>query len=161
MKETYLVRLLQFCGVLYLTFAFVAPLPSAVRNWALVVSASSKLQDIPLTDLVKFCKGTQKAWPDGKHFTIVIHDPESPEMRSAVQKLFGVDAVEVKPLVAKLNEPRTVIKVVQSDEDLMRTVEATPGAVGLVDVYAINSSIKVLRIDGKLPFDAGYALKGN
>jgi hypothetical protein len=161
MKETYLVRLLQFCVVLCLTFAFVAPLPSAVRNWALVASVSSKAQDIPLAELVKFCKGTQKVWPDGRNFTIVIHDPELPEMRSAVQKLFGVDAVEVKPLVAKLNEPRTMIKVVQSDEELMRTVEATPGAVGLVDVYAINSSVKVLRVDGKLPFDAGYALKGN
>lgn len=82
-------------------------------------------------------------------------------MRSAVEKLFGVDALEVKPLVAKLNESRTIIKVVQTDEDLMRTVEATPGAVGLMDVYAINSSVKVLRIDGKLPFDIGYALKGN
>jgi len=82
-------------------------------------------------------------------------------MRSAVQKLFGVDTVEVKPLVAKLNEPRTMIKVVQGDEDLMRTVGATPGALGLVDVYAINSSVKVLRVDGKLPFDVGYALKGN
>lgn len=82
-------------------------------------------------------------------------------MRLAVEKLFGVDALEVKPLVAKLNESRTIIKVVQTDEDLMRTVEATPGAVGLVDVYAINSSVKVLRIDGKLPFDTGYALKGN
>lgn len=82
-------------------------------------------------------------------------------MRSAVEKLFGVDALEVKAVVAKLNESRTVIKVVQTDEDLMRTVEATPGAVGLVDVYAINSSVKVLRIDGKLPFDTAYALKGN
>jgi len=82
-------------------------------------------------------------------------------MRSAVEKLFGVDVLEVKPLVARVNESRVVIKVVQSDEDLMRTVEATPGAVGLVDVYAINSSVKVLRIDGKLPFDTGYALKGN
>jgi ribosomal protein L23 len=82
-------------------------------------------------------------------------------MRSAVEKLFGVDVLEVKPLVAKVNESRVVIKVVQSDEDLMRTVEATPGAVGLVDVYAINSSVRVLRIDGKLPFDTGYALKGN
>jgi len=127
----------------------------------LVAPAGSKLQDIPLTDLVKFCKGTQKAWPDGKSFTIVMHDPESPDMRAAVQKLFGVDAVEMKTLVAKLNEARQVIKIVQSDEDLMRTVEATPGAVGLVDVYAINSSVKVLRIDGKLPFDAGYSLKGN
>ena len=48
-----------------------------------------------------------------------------------------------------------------SDEDLLRTVEATPGAVGILDVYAINSAVKVLRIDGKLPFDTGYALKGN
>ena len=53
-----------------------------------------------------------------------------------------------------------MIKIV-NDEDLMRTVEAFPGAVGLVDVYAINSSVKVLRIDGKLPFDVGFSLKGN
>jgi hypothetical protein len=44
---------------------------------------------------------------------------------------------------------------------LLRTVDSTPGAIGIVDVYAINSSVKVLRIDGKLPFDVGYALKGN
>jgi hypothetical protein len=44
---------------------------------------------------------------------------------------------------------------------LLRTVEATPGAVGILDVYAINSAVKVLRLDGKLPFDVGYALKGN
>jgi len=40
-------------------------------------------------------------------------------------------------------------------------VDVTPGAIGLVDVYAINSSVKVLRVDGKLPFDAGYVFKGN
>ena len=68
---------------------------------------------------------------------------------------------ELKPLLAKLNENRKVIQIVETDEDLFRAVEATPGAVGLVDVYAINSSVKVLRVDGKLPFDAGYALKAN
>ena len=56
---------------------------------------------------------------------------------------------------------REMVKVVGSDEDLLRTVGATPGSVGLIDVYAINSSVKVLRVDGKLPFDVGYALKGN
>jgi len=53
------------------------------------------------------------------------------------------------------------VKIAESDEDLLRAVEATPGAVGILDVYAINSSVKVLRVDGKLPFDVGYALKGN
>ena len=55
----------------------------------------------------------------------------------------------------------SVVRIVESDDDLLRTVEATPGAVGILDVYAINSTVKVLRVDGKLPFDVGYALKGN
>jgi len=82
-------------------------------------------------------------------------------MRVATQKLFGVSPGDVKALLAKLNEARPTVKIVENDEDLLRTVEATPGAVGIVDVYSINSSVKVLRVDGKLPFDLGYALKGN
>jgi len=132
-----------------------------MKNWALVVASGSKLQDVSLADLAKLCKGTQKTWPDGKSFTLVIHDPESPDMHTAVQKLFGVPPSEAKPLLAKLNESRPVVKIVDTDEDLFRTIVATPGAVGLVDVYSINSSVKVLRIDGKLPFDSGYVLKGN
>jgi ribosomal protein L23 len=155
------VRLLQLAVLVCLAVFSVAPLLAAMKNWAVIAPAGSKLQDLSLTDLAKLCKGTQKAWPDGKNFTIVMHDPESPEMRTAVQKLFGVAPTEVKPLVAKLNEARPVIKIVDNDDDLLRTVDATPGAVGLVDVYAINSSVKVLRIDGKLPFDSGYVLKGN
>ena len=91
----------------------------------------------------------------------MMHSPESPEMRSAVQVLFGVSPAEMKGFLASVNQSRTVIKIVDSDEDLLRTVLATPGAIGIVDVYAINSSVKVVRIDGKLPFDAGYALKSN
>jgi hypothetical protein len=134
---------------------------SAVKNMAVVASAGSKLQDVPLTELMKLCKGTQKTWADGRNFTLVMKDPESPEMHVAVQKLFGVSASEAKSVIAKLNETRAVVRVVESDQDLLRTVEATPGAVGILDVYAINSAVKVLRLDGKLPFDVGYALKGN
>src|SRR6267378_1183846 len=136
----------------------VAP---AVKNMAVVASAGSRLQDVPLTELAKLCKGTQKTWADGKSFTLVMKDPESPDMHVAVQKLFGVPASEIKSAIAKLNETRPVVRVVEGDDDLLRTVEATPGAVGILDVYAINSTVKVLRVDGKLPFDVGYALKGN
>jgi hypothetical protein len=133
----------------------------AVKNMAVVAAAGSKLQDVPLVELAKLCKGTQKAWADGRSFTLVMKDPESPDMHVAVQKLFGVPASDVKSAIAKLNETRVVVRVVENDEELLRTVEAMPGAVGILDVYAINSAVKVLRVDGKLPFDVGYALKGN
>ena len=48
---------------------------------AVVVSAGSKLQDVPLAELTKLCKGAQKTWPDGRSFTLILKDPESHEMR--------------------------------------------------------------------------------
>ena len=63
-----------------------------------------------------------------------MRDPESPDLRVAVQKLFGVPAGEVKSAIAKLNETRAVVHIVESDEDLLRAVEATPGALGILDV---------------------------
>jgi len=153
-------NLLRTAAVLCISFLLASPAAPAVKNMAVVVSAGSKLVDVPLADLTKLCKGTQKAWPDGKSFTLIIKDPESSEMRGVVQKILGGATPDIKAAIAKLNETRQVIKIVGSDEDLLHTVEATPGAVGIVDVYAINSAVKVLRVDGKLPFDAGYALKG-
>jgi hypothetical protein len=150
-------RAFAFAG--FLLFSTL-PLLAGIKNWALVTSSGNKLQEVSLAELAKLCKGTQRTRPDGRSFTLVIHDPESPEMRLPIQKLFGVAPSEMKPLIAKLNESRPFIRIVGSDEDLLRLVEATPGAVGLVDIYAINSAVKVLRIDGKLPFDSGYVLRG-
>ena len=150
----------RLSALLALSLCLVSAAIPAVKNMAVVASIGSKVSDVPLADLVKLCKGAQKTWPDGKSFTLVIKDPESPEMKVAVQKLFGATG-DARAAIAKLNENREIVKIVGSDQDLLRTVEATPGAVGIVDVYAINSTVKVLRVDGKLPFDVGYALKGN
>ena len=131
----------------------------AIKNLAVVVSAGSKLPDVTLTELAKMCKGAQKTWPDGRNFTLILKDPSAPEMHVAVQKLFGVSSVEAKAVIAKLNESRDVIKVVASDEGVILSVNSISGSVGLVDVYSINSSVKVLHVDGKLPFDVAYPLK--
>jgi ABC-type phosphate transport system substrate-binding protein len=131
----------------------------AIKNMAVVVAADSNLPDLTMAEFTKLSKGAQKSWPDGRNFTLVLKDPTSPEMHVAVQKLFGVSPADAKTAIAKINEVRPLIKIVGSDEDVFRTVTTTPGAVGLVDVYSINSAVKVLHIDGKLPFDVGYALK--
>jgi hypothetical protein len=147
---------LRIAVTLCLISVFATPAAPSVKNWAVVVSAGSNLQDVPLADLTKLCQGTQKGWPDGKSFTLVISDPESPEMKGPIQKLLGLTGEAGKAAMAKMK----AVKIVDSEADLLRTVESTPGAVGIVDVYSINSSVKVLRLDGKLPFDLGYALKG-
>src|ERR1700749_4947185 len=136
----------------------VAPRPvsPAIKNIALVMSAGTKMDDVQLSELWKLCKGVQKTWIEGKSFTLVMTDPASPDMHAAVQKLFNMTPGDLKTALPKLNENRTVVKSVDSDTDLLPPVGATPGAVGIVDVYAINSTVKVIRVDGKLPFEVGY-----
>ncbi len=160
MKPHQIQKTMQVAAIFLFLMASVAAL-GGIKNMAVVVSAGSKMTDVPLVDLTKLCKGAQKTWPDGKNFTLVMKDPESPEMHAVAQKLFGAAPGEVKAMIAKLNETRQIAKIVDNDDDLLRTVGATPGAAGIIDVYSINSSVKVLRVDGKLPFDLGYALKGS
>jgi hypothetical protein len=161
MQENSRRKLLRGAIALAALAALSANVAPAIKNMAVVASANSRLADVPLADLVKMCKGTTKAWPDGKNFVLVLRNPEAPEMHGVLLKLFGGGVAEAKAAIAKLNDSHQAVKVVDSDEELLRTVDATPGAIGIVDVYAINSSVKVLRVDGKLPFDVGYALKGN
>lgn len=63
------------------------------------------------------------------------------------------------PTHNRINHPAIV--VVDSDEELVKKVETTPGAIGSVDEYAITGGVKVLRIADKLPLQPGYLLHGN
>jgi len=66
---------------------------------------------------------------------------------------------------AMLNEPgrksNSAVVFVVSDEEVVKAVEASPGALGIVDVYNITGGVKVIKIDDKQPFDPGYVLKGH
>jgi hypothetical protein len=163
MKKTPWSRRISFAAMAVALMTLLAPGPvsPAIKNIAVVMSAGTKMDDVQLSELMKLCKGTQKTWIEGKSFTLVMTDPASSDMHAAVQRLFNMTPVDLKTALPKINESRTVVQIVDTDTELLRSVGATPGAVGIVDVYAINSSVKVIRVDGKLPFDVGYPLKGN
>jgi len=85
-------------------------------------------------------------------------------MKMVLEKVYSMTPSAVNELIATANHERgahPAIIVVSSDDDLVHKVAATPGAVGLVDVYAINSSVDVMKLAGKLPFEPGYPLHGN
>jgi hypothetical protein len=44
---------------------------------------------------------------------------------------------------------------------VLRSVSTTRGAIGIIDLYSLTKDVKVLKIDGKLPVEQGYALRGS
>jgi hypothetical protein len=136
---------------------------SWARDIALVSNKENRVDAVSLPDLVKICKGQSSRWPDGKPVTLVIRDPASSEMQLVLQKIYEMPKEDVLALIASANHNRLshpAILVEDSDAALVKKVAALAGAVGLVDVYAISGSITVLRVGGKLPLEAGYALHG-
>jgi hypothetical protein len=134
------------------------------KDIALVGNKSNQTTGLSLPDLVKVCKGQTPRWPDGKTVTFVTRNPSSPDMRLILEKVYDLSKEEVASLIVAANRGRSshpAIVVVDSDEALVQKVEATPGSVGLVDVYSITGGIAVLRVGGKLPLESGYPLHGN
>jgi hypothetical protein len=134
------------------------------KDLALVSNKSNELVAITFPELVKVCKGQVNRWPDGKPVSFITRDPTAPEMKLLLEKVYGMSKDEVKALIASANHGRTnhpAIVVVDSDEDVVKRVGSSPGAVGLVDVYSISGGVTVIKLGGKLPLEPGYALHGN
>lgn len=137
---------------------------AVLKDVALVSNKTNTVAVVSLAELVKICKGQTNRWPDGKPVTFVTRDPASPDMRLVLEKVYGMSKSEVTALITAANHGRVnhpAIVIANSDEDLVRKVETTPGAVGLVDVYSITGGVTVLRVGGKLPLEPGYTLHGN
>lgn len=134
------------------------------RDLAVVSNKTNAIATLALPDLVKICKGQTNRWPDGKSVTFIMRAPSTPEMKIVLEKLYEASEAQVKEIVSTANHGRAghpAILIVDSDEELVNKVASIPGAVGVVDVYSINSSVSVVKLAGKLPLEPGYLLHGN
>jgi hypothetical protein len=145
-------------------FLAVSASLAAARDLAVVSNKANTVSAITLPDLAKVCKGQTNRWPDGKAVTFIMRNPSTPEMKLFIEKVFELSDSDAKDAIAAANRGRPghpAIMIVDSDEDLVNKVASIPGAVGVVDVYAINSSVAVVKLGGKLPLEPGYLLHGN
>jgi hypothetical protein len=137
---------------------------ASARDLALVANKSNALGAITIADLAKVCKAQTGRWPDGRSVTFVLRSPSAPEMKVVLEKVYGMSAAELSSLIVSSNQAHPShppFLLVTSDDELVNTVASMPGAVGIVDVYSINSSVAVVKIAGKLPLEPGYLLHGN
>lgn len=137
---------------LILTLVVFSFLPCYAHHLAVVVDKDNNTGEITSTSLAKIFKAETKKWPDGKNVVWVMHKLSTVEMLT-LQRLNKMTEPELKAFIAAHKDS---FVFADSDAALLQTVEATPGAVGLVDVRAVDGKVKVLKVDGKLPLENGY-----
>lgn len=143
---------------LVLLFLCFGKYEAAAKQMAVIVNNGNGIQELTSTDVIKiFNLGMQK-WSNGVPITIVVRDPATPEMELLLSRVYKVPPEKMKDFIARHKD---VIMVVDSNQAMLLTVQSIPGAVGVIDVFLINQKVKVLKIDGKLPVEFGYILRGN
>jgi ABC-type phosphate transport system substrate-binding protein len=151
-------RYLAFVAV----FAIVAASSAAAKDLAVVVNKANDTKSISSAELTKVLKNTTKKWSNGQDAIVVIRDPNAPEMRVLLQKIYGMSADQVKALITSANQGRTspVFVIADSDDVILKMVAGSANAIGITDVYSINSSVNVVKVEGKMPLEPGYLLHG-
>ena len=131
-------------------------------DFAVIVNPANPARTITLVDLGKMFKGKTATWANGRNVTIVLREPSAAPMKFIIEKVMGVDADQGKTILADpARKSAAQVVFLNSDEEIVKTVETNPTAVGIVDVYNITGGVKVIKIDEKQPFDPGYVLKGH
>jgi ABC-type phosphate transport system substrate-binding protein len=128
------------------------------RDLAVIVNKNNAATKVSAGELEQLLKATTQTWPDGKKVRIFLTNPGSTDSKQILQRAYKLKADEIKALI---DAHKAEIQVVGSDEIVLTMVNQTPGGVGIVNVYSINSQVKVLKVDDKLPMEQGYLLHGN
>jgi ABC-type phosphate transport system substrate-binding protein len=142
------------CSRIGYLFAFImcSLLPCFAHHMAVVVNKDNNVGEVGSAHLARIFRLEVKKWHDGKDVILVLHKNSNGEL-STLERLNRMSSSELKSFIAV---HQGSITTVDSDEDVLKLVETTPGAVGLVDVRSINDQVNVVRVDGKLPMEAGY-----
>jgi len=139
-------------SAILLTFALALAPPCFAHHMAVVVSKQNPVSAMTSAQLSKILLAETKNWPDGKAINVVLHRGSAGE-NVTLQRLTKMSAQQWQ---AWIREHKDLVKLVDSDHDVLSYVASTPGAIGLVDVRSVDDRVTVVRVDGKVPMEEGY-----
>lgn len=128
------------------------------KQLAVVADRGNATANLSASDLQKIFNAHTRSWPDGKPITVVVRDPSSADMQLVLRKVLNMTSDQAH---AFIQEHRGAIVVADSDDAVIHFVSSTRGAIGIIDLYSLTKDVNVMKIDGKLPVEQGYLLRGN
>lgn len=152
-------RLALFAAALFACSASIAAESAAI---AIVVHRSAPADDLSMQQLRSIFLADQQFWDDRTRITLLVRAPKSDERDFVLNRIYQMSEPQFRQYwIAKMFRaeiPRGP-KIVFSTDMTLDLVVAIPGSISFMRASEVNDSVKVVRIDGKLPNEDGYPLK--
>ena len=140
------------------TYARQAPDSS---DMAVIVHPDVPVTDLTRADLRRVLLGDREYWAPGLRIVLYIRAPIARERDVAIQGVCQMTEAQFRQYwIAKVfrAESATGPKIAYSSDMAGEQVTRTAGAIAIVPASQVPKGAKVVRIDGKLPGQAGYKL---
>lgn len=129
---------------------------------AVIVHKQVPVNELSLSELRQVFRGERHSWSEDLTITLLTPPQGSPERKVLLNDLYQQRSeVQYQQYwIGKLFDdgPSISPKITRSSEMSASLVREIPGAIALISAYKIPNGVKVLRIDGKQPGQAGYPL---
>lgn len=129
---------------------------------AVVVQPDTPVSNLSLAEVRKIFLGDRQYWTANTPVVLLIRAPVARERDVVLKVIYQMSESQFKQYwIAKIfrAESASAPKVVYSNDMANELVTALPGAIAFVDSRDVRSGTKVVRVDGRLPGEAGYPLR--
>jgi ABC-type phosphate transport system substrate-binding protein len=140
--------------------AVVGP-PAGEQTLAIIVNQSNPVENFSYEDLRKIFLGERSHWPNGRRITLVMLEA-SLERKVVLRDIYGMSEKDFDNHFIQGVFTGSVFvspKTLANPADVLKFVFNVPGAIGYVRASDVDSSVKVLRVDGRLPEDKDYRFR--
>jgi len=135
--------------------------PEKERGLAIIVNRSNPVQDLSFAELRKIFLGERSHWSNGRRITVVMLDSGRPERQAVIKNVYQMKERDFNRYFMQatfVGEVFSAPKTLATPTGARKFVFNLPGAIGYVPVDDVDDSVKVVRVDGRLPGDKGYQL---
>lgn len=129
---------------------------------AVVVNEKNSVTSVTMSDLRKILLGERRFWKGNAPVQLVLRDPGTPERDKVIGlslKMNDAEFAKYWRTMVFRGEASAEPLAVPSNGMASEYVADTPGAITFVVGRNLRSDLKVLKVDGKYPGEAGYPLK--
>lgn len=129
---------------------------------AIVVHPDAPVTDLTMDELRRIFLAEQQFWSNGMRITLLIRAPQAYERDIVLNHIYGMDEDRFRQYwVAKIFRAEIPAgpKIVYSSDMARELVTVIPGAITFMPSAEVDSGVRVVRIEGRLPDEPGYALR--
>jgi ABC-type phosphate transport system substrate-binding protein len=128
---------------------------------AVVVRPDTPVDNLSFADVRKLFMGDRQYWSSNLRVTLLIRAPAARERDVVLKTIYGMTESQFRQYwISKIFRLEAPVgpKIVYSSEMATELVTAVPGAVTFMDSSIVPKSLKILKIDSRLPGEKGYRL---